>query len=77
MIIKLANTGLLHIGLAFSKDYRTAKIYSFSHIPFIKEDKAHSQYTEANVLKGIKPMIISSIKDYFVSQEEKPILSRV
>lgn len=80
MITSLANKGLLHIARsAFSKDYKTAKIYSFSHIPFINpNNKNKKESTETNaVLKGIEPWILSSINDYFSENTEKENLYKI
>jgi len=74
LITNLANKGLLHIARsAFSKDYKTVKLYAFSHIPFIKQSNNHKEdTTEANaILKGMEPWILSSINDYFSDKLEK------
>ena len=72
-ITNLANKGLIHIARSsFSKE-GGIKLFSFAHIPFIEPNiNDTSGFDEANaVFKGIEPWVLSSLKDFFPTNEEK------
>jgi hypothetical protein len=48
-------------------------LFTFAHIPFIEpQSKDVGGFDEANaVFKGIEPWVLSSLKDFFPSNEEK------
>ncbi len=82
IISNLAGQGLIHIARSvYSKDLNTVKLYAFSHIPYFgNSDSSNNQNVaaEANaVIKGMEPWILSSIKDFFPSNDEKTGLYEV
>ncbi|AKB80674.1 hypothetical protein MSBR3_0096 [Methanosarcina barkeri 3] len=76
VITNLAGKGFVHIARSlYSKDLNTVKLYAFSHIPHFEKSKSSNDDNlvgEANaVSKGMEPWILSSIKDFFPSNDEK------
>jgi hypothetical protein len=72
-ITNLANKGLIHIARSSISKGGSIKLFTFAHIPFIEpQSKDVGGFDEANaVFKGIEPWVLSSLKDFFPSNEEK------
>jgi hypothetical protein len=82
VIMSLTGKGLVHIARSlYSKDLNTVKLYAFSHIPHFENSSSSNDENivgEANaVIKGMEPWILSSIKDFFPSDDEKTGLYKI
>lgn len=78
-IINLANKGLIHIARSSSSNDGSIKLFSFAHVPFIAPKVQNKEgFDQANaIFKGIEPWILSSVKDFFPSNDEKQDLYNI